>query len=312
MYSCILINRDNRRDRKLAYATELIKEQNEKIQLLESELEEIEMKELDDIMEGEIQIIWNESEKPAYYAVIPSGVRYCEELKYAERLLYGEITALTGKQGYCFATNKYFAGLYHVATETISRWISHLNKLGFIKVEIIKNQKNEIIERRIFIVDNSNNTFVANTYCQNNQYPYGQDNQYSIDAKVKDNNINTKIDRFFNTIIINENAFLENKNKKKGNYLTSTLKRLEFDYTKEMIESFTDDNIEKIKNIIYCVKMLIDDNRKTILDKLTREELINIYDNCKVMKLKYEDTNKEINNFFEYYYISVIKKIRKS
>lgn len=54
MYSCILINRDNRRDRKLAYATELIKEQNEKIQLLESELEEIEMKELDDIMEGEI------------------------------------------------------------------------------------------------------------------------------------------------------------------------------------------------------------------------------------------------------------------
>lgn len=51
MYACILINRDNRRDRKLAYATELIKEQNEKIQLLESELEEIEMKELDDIIE---------------------------------------------------------------------------------------------------------------------------------------------------------------------------------------------------------------------------------------------------------------------
>ena len=52
MYSCILINRDNRRDRKLAYATELIKEQNEKIRLLESELEEIEMKELDDVIEG--------------------------------------------------------------------------------------------------------------------------------------------------------------------------------------------------------------------------------------------------------------------
>lgn len=52
MYACILINRDNRRDRKLAYATELIKEQNEKIQLLENELEEIEMKELDDIIEG--------------------------------------------------------------------------------------------------------------------------------------------------------------------------------------------------------------------------------------------------------------------
>lgn len=264
------------------------------------------------LQKGEIQIIWNENEKPAYYAIIPSGVRYCEELKYAERLLYGEITALTGKQGYCFATNKYFAELYHVATETISRWISHLNKLGFIKVEIIRNQRNEIIERRIFIVDNSNNTFVANTYYQNNQYPYSQDSQYPIDLKVKDNNINTKIDRFFNNLIIDENAFLEIKEKKKGNYLISTLKRLEFDYTKEMIESFTDDNIEKIKNIVYCIKMLIDDNREIILGRVKREKLINIYDNCKVMKLKYENTNKEIVNFFEYFYTSVIKEFEKA
>lgn len=227
-------------------------------------------------------------------------------------MLYGEITALTGKQGYCFATNKYFAELYHVATETISRWISHLNKLGFIKVEIIRNQRNEIIERRIFIVDNSNNTFVANTYYQNNQYPYSQDSQYPIDLKVKDNNINTKIDRFFNKLIIDENAFLEIKEKKKGNYLISTLKRLEFDYTKEMIESFIDDNIEKIKNIVYCIKMLIDDNREIILGRLKREKLINIYDNCKVMKLKYENTNKEIVNFFEYYYTSVIKEFEKA
>ena len=50
----------------------------------------------------------NTENKPAYYAIIPSEVRYCEELKFAERLLYGEITVLAGKEGYCFATNRFF------------------------------------------------------------------------------------------------------------------------------------------------------------------------------------------------------------
>lgn len=70
----------------------------------------------------------NENEA-SYYAIIPSSVRYNKELKFPERLLYGEITALLSKKGYCFAGNKYFADLYNVTTETVSRWISHLNKL---------------------------------------------------------------------------------------------------------------------------------------------------------------------------------------
>lgn len=68
-------------------------------------------------------------EQVNYYAIIPATVRYNKELKFAERLLYGEITALTNKRGYCFATNRYFSQLYDVTTETISRWISHLKKL---------------------------------------------------------------------------------------------------------------------------------------------------------------------------------------
>jgi len=44
----------------------------------------------------------NDDNKPGYYAVIPSKVRYCKELKFSERLLYGEITALLNKEGYCF------------------------------------------------------------------------------------------------------------------------------------------------------------------------------------------------------------------
>lgn len=39
------------------------------------------------------------------------------------------------------AKNRYFANLYNVANETISRWISHLEELGYIYTEIKRNEQ---------------------------------------------------------------------------------------------------------------------------------------------------------------------------
>ena len=43
----------------------------------------------------------NEEHKANYYAMIPAYIRYNNQLKFAERLMYGEITALSNKEGYC-------------------------------------------------------------------------------------------------------------------------------------------------------------------------------------------------------------------
>ena len=51
----------------------------------------------------------SKKEQPNYYAIIPATVRYDTNLKYAEKLLYGEITALANKNGYCYTQNKYLA-----------------------------------------------------------------------------------------------------------------------------------------------------------------------------------------------------------
>ena len=91
-------------------------------------------------------------EKASYYAVIPSHVRYCDDLLAQEKLLYGEITALTNTYGYCFASNTHFAELYGVSKRTISRQISKLEQFNFIKIEIIRDSDTkEILERRIYL-----------------------------------------------------------------------------------------------------------------------------------------------------------------
>ena len=91
------------------------------------------------------------SDKPNYYAIIPADVRY-SNLKPNAKLLYGEITALSGKLGYCYASNNYFAELYGVSKNTVSRWISDLNKLGFINIEVERNEKKQVIKRKIGII----------------------------------------------------------------------------------------------------------------------------------------------------------------
>lgn len=253
----------------------------------------------------------NEENRPAYYAIIPSEVRYCEELKYSERLLYGEITALSGKEGYCFATNKYFAGLYHVIPGTISRWISHLEKLGFIKTEIITDDRNQILERRIYI-NNLYRDIIPNTYKQKKQYSYEQNSLYPISKIAKDNNINNRIDRFFNYIVKKEKQNIEELTKEEQREFYNLLEKLEFDYTEELLKIFTEKNIEKLKIIIYALKELFKSSKKRLITKAKREKMILLYDNCKRKEVEYKGTIKEINNFFEYYYISLIRDLEKN
>lgn len=85
-----------------------------------------------------------------YYAIIPSFVRYDDRLQPNAKLLYGEITALSNKEGYCYATNTYFANLYGVAVTTISEWIKKLEQYGYISSRIDKTAGNQ---RKLYVTE---------------------------------------------------------------------------------------------------------------------------------------------------------------
>lgn len=89
-----------------------------------------------------------EEKSGGYYAVIPAEVRYDPTLKPNAKLLYGELTALSDKKGYCWATNEHFAGLYDLSVGTISRLISQLEKQGYIRCEMAATENGS--ERRIY------------------------------------------------------------------------------------------------------------------------------------------------------------------
>lgn len=103
-------------------------------------------------------------EKPNYYAIIPADVRYDKDLRANEKLLYGEITALTKKTGECWASNSYFSELYGVKPNAIATWIRHLKNKGYIAVGYTYNGK-EITKRLITIGGiQKDNTSYPNEY----------------------------------------------------------------------------------------------------------------------------------------------------
>tara|TARA_R100001443_G_scaffold76563_2_gene84011 strand:+ start:10517 stop:11116 length:600 start_codon:yes stop_codon:yes gene_type:complete len=138
-------------------------------------------------------------DKPNYYAIIPADVRY-SNLKPNAKLLYGEITALSGKLGYCYASNNYFADLYAVSKNTVSRWISDLNKLGFINIEVERNEKKQVIKRRIGIIQKDDRAI----------YKMSKENTTSINNT---SNINISKEKFISEV-------------------------MSFDYPKDMLEDF--------------------------------------------------------------------------
>ncbi|HCU7184275.1 TPA: helix-turn-helix domain-containing protein [Staphylococcus aureus] len=140
------------------------------------------------------------TEQPSYYSIITANVRYDNRLTDSEKLLFAEITSLSNKYGYCTASNGYFATLYNVVKETISRRISNLTKFGYLKIEIIK-EGNEVKQRKMYPLTQTSIPIDAKI-----NTPIDNSVNTPIDANVKENNTSINITRLNNTSINNNSA----------------------------------------------------------------------------------------------------------
>lgn len=134
-------------------------------------------------------------ERPSYYSILTADVRYDPRLKqFADcKVLYSEITALSNKDGYCHASNSYFAKLYDRPVPTISKWINRLIKLGYLKSKLIyRDGTSQIKERHLYPISTPINAHV-NTYSREHEGGINADVKTPINAHVKENttSINT-------------------------------------------------------------------------------------------------------------------------
>ncbi|WP_439880715.1 helix-turn-helix domain-containing protein [Pontibacter sp. MBLB2868] len=90
--------------------------------------------------------------KPGIKTVMTAEVRYDKRLSSTEKIIYSEIAGLYKKHKVCWATNAHFAKKFGLTIKTISRCITHLAQLGFIRVEINQEEGNK---RSIFLCDDT-------------------------------------------------------------------------------------------------------------------------------------------------------------
>jgi hypothetical protein len=86
-------------------------------------------------------------DKPNYYAIITAEVRYDKRLTSFAKLIFAEITALTNKEGYCWANNFFFAKNFETTERTVQRALSTLEDCGYIRKELLNNNT----ERKLYI-----------------------------------------------------------------------------------------------------------------------------------------------------------------
>lgn len=192
-------------------------------------------------------------EQPNYYSIIPAHVRYDKELKPMEVIMYGELTALSNKYGYSYASNNYFAELYNVHKKTVSTWISNLKEKGYIDTVVIRDENMTVTERRIYITA---------PYPSNHGEGYPQKSGDPIHKKTEENN--TRI----NNTRINRDS---DETSKSFQYISNNLEiiqsPLKAQQLEEAIKDFKDNKLEIVtvatdyckennKSVNYLIKVL--------------------------------------------------------
>ena len=136
-----------------------------------------------------------DKEFPSYYSIIPATVRYNHNLKANEKLMYGEITALSSKNGYCWAENRYFAELYDVHKITISKWLKNLEDNGYIRTELKYVYGTKQVSKRLIYINDTPISQIAKGYKSNDYDPVSQNAKEELSTTSNNNTSNNSTSR---------------------------------------------------------------------------------------------------------------------
>lgn len=99
---------------------------------------------------------------------IPDKIWESKELIPAEKMLLGEISALSERDGYCSASRQHFADWLHCTVQGVTYYFKKLEASGFLKIARTQGERSKIYLNRERFYDTSKSDLpVSDTY----QYP---------------------------------------------------------------------------------------------------------------------------------------------
>lgn len=110
--------------------------------------------------------------------LIPISVLSDNRISSLEKLLLVHIISLCKKNGYCWATNKYFMNIYEYSKQTISKSINHLASLSYINLENHKENNNsykriirisQVLNKSLNSIKENYNTSIQPKFKYNNK-----------------------------------------------------------------------------------------------------------------------------------------------
>ena len=90
----------------------------------------------------------NEKEDLGMFVLFPS--EFLEQMTARQAVICGIIIGMSKKSGFAYPSNQTMANILNITTITLQREFAILEQNGFIQREFIRNEKNEIVMRKIY------------------------------------------------------------------------------------------------------------------------------------------------------------------
>ena len=83
-----------------------------------------------------------------YFVLFPTHL--LDKLTHRQCILCGILLSMAKRTGYAYIGNATLSSMMKISIDTLQRDLSEIETGGFIRREIMRNEKNEVIQRRIF------------------------------------------------------------------------------------------------------------------------------------------------------------------
>ena len=86
------------------------------------------------------------------WVLIPPQVMAATDISAGHKIILGKILGLLTSKGYCWASNRWLSENTGFKADTVSKYITDLAEKKYITREIVRDENNKVVERRLFPV----------------------------------------------------------------------------------------------------------------------------------------------------------------